>query len=76
MKIEFELTDDQVNAIAKEVARRLDKTPKQPMTVAQFAQATNQSPASIYRLIESGHIATVPHLHKKLIPARQLNHYL
>ena len=75
MKLEIDLTDEQLGAIADAVAARLDDSPKAPLTVSEFAKASNQSAATVYRLIESGHLATVPNIYKKLIPAKQLNKY-
>lgn len=78
MKITLELTDEQQDALADAVAARLAKmgAPKKPYTVAEFAEATRQTPATIYAHIKAGNIPTVPGIHKKLIPAKQLNNYI
>ena len=75
MKITLELTDEQQDALA---AARLAKmgAPKKPYTVAEFAEATRQTPATIYAHIKAGNIPTVPGIHKKLIPAKQINNYI
>lgn len=74
MKLEFELTDDQLAILADEVAKRLSRKPgpDRPFTVAEFATELRVSKDTIYNRIEIGEIRCVPGMRKKLIPATEL----
>ena len=78
MKIEVTLTEESLAALADAVAARLanKNVHSRPYTVAEFAEATRQTPATIYAHIKAGEIPTVPGIHKKLIPAKHLDQYL
>lgn len=77
MTFTIKLTDDQEASLAEAVAIRLAElnTYTKPLTVSEFAKQTRQTPATVYRHIQAGNINTVPGIHKKLIPASELNAY-
>ena len=77
MIISLELTEEQEAALADAVALRLSEmtTHSKPLTVSEFAAATNLSPEYVYRHLSAGTIKRVPNIYKKLIPASELKHF-
>ena len=77
MIISLELTEEQlaqiVDAVAVEFAAK--NTHQKPLTVAEFAGATNQSLSRVYLAIDAGEISRVPGLYRKLIPASELKKF-
>ena len=77
MIVSFELTEEQESALAEAVALRLSEmtTHQKPLTVSEFAAATNLSPYHVYSHLAAGTIKRVPNIYKKLIPASELKKY-
>ena len=77
MIFSLELTEEQEASLAEAVALRLSEmtTHSKPLTVSEFATATNLSPEYIYRHLSAGTIKRVPNIYKKLIPASELKKF-
>ena len=77
MIVSLELTEEQESAIAEAVALRLSEmtTHSRPLTVSEFAAATNLSPEYVYRHLAAGTIKRVKNIYKKLIPASELKKF-
>ena len=77
MIISFELSAEDEAALAEAVALRLSEMTahEKPLTVSEFAAATNLSPEYVYRHLSAGTIKRVPNIYKKLIPASELKQF-
>ena len=81
MIISLELTEEQkadlLKNLAEAVALRLSEmtTHEKPLTVSEFAAATNLSPEYVYRHLSAGTIKRVKNIYKKLIPASELKKF-
>ena len=77
MIISLELTEEQEASLAEAVALRLAEmtTHEKPLTVSEFAAATNLSAEYVYRHLSAGTIKRVPNIYKKLIPADELKKF-
>ena len=77
MIVSLEFTEEQlaqiVDGVAVEFAAK--NTHQKPLTVSEFAAATNLSPEYVYRHLAAGTIKRVPNIYKKLIPASELKKY-
>tara|TARA_R110002153_G_scaffold61156_1_gene165054 strand:- start:332 stop:580 length:249 start_codon:yes stop_codon:yes gene_type:complete len=78
MIISLELTEEQkagiLDDLTEAVALRLAEMAiqKRPLTVTEFAAATNLSVGYVRRHLTAGTIKRVPKIYKKLIPASEL----
>ena len=77
MIVSFEFTEEQESALAEAVALHLSEmtTHKKPLTVSEFAAATNLSDGYVYRHLDAGTIKRVKNIYKKLIPASELKKF-
>lgn len=74
MKLEIELTDDQVTAIASAVAEKLGSRPKrsEPYPLKDAAEALGWGVNTLRRRVNAGQVKRVPHITKIMIPAAEI----
>lgn len=76
MKLEFELSEEQLDAIAERVAARAVSGTvlevERPWTADELARETRQHPATIRRAVHAGRIRRVPGTARILIPAAEV----
>jgi excisionase family DNA binding protein len=79
MKFTFDLTPDQLDALASLVAAKLGSAlanQKATLSSAEAAQRAGVSPQTIRRRVEAGQIPRVPGLHNLRIPTAALDAWI
>lgn len=75
MKVTFELTDAQLDAIADRVAAKMGKSTGNPMTIAEFATAIGRSKGFVRKRVEAGIILRSQQPGEIQIPHSELERY-
>ena len=76
LSLQIELTDEQLDAIADRVAKRMGKAPSgNPLTVSQFAKAVNRSWPYIKNRVDAGIILKLNQPGPTMIPHAELERY-
>lgn len=76
MKVELELSDEQVGAIIDGMLAKAGNLQTRGLTYEQAADLLNVSPATVRRRVDAGIIPTIPNISPQRIPSNFIDRLL